>query len=283
MNKVQRMDQLLAVLDNKISQERAEQLLAEADGSLDAAVAIYFSTAQQDAGNSESSSSSQLQQLAAILGPQVTNPRLRRLLSRAGTVPRAADLYFSEAGPGTEAAASAGPSQPESPLQASPITRPRRHRRPTAAAQSPVLTLDSDEEESDAAPDEPPAHGPMQTASSADLFQGFISALQPTRGHASGHRSAEQQEEGSDDSDGDFTDDGNSDGPGPSSGPAPGSGPGPGPGRLVTFRQLFGLDDENDEEDGTDEAHEQHDPEDEAGPSSSSPAGGFPTDGQQHR
>ena len=267
------MDQLLAVLDNKISQERAEQLLVEAEGSVDAAVAIYFSSAQQEAGNSESSSSSQLQQLAAILGPRVANARLRRLLSRAGSVPRAADLYFSEAGPETEAAASAGPSQPESPLQTSPVNRPRRHRRPTAAAQSSVLTLDSDEEDSKAGPDEPPAPGPMQTAASADLFQGFLSALQPSRGHASDRSSAEQQEGESDDSEGDFTDDGNSDGPGP----------GPGPGRLVTTRQLFGLDDEGDEEDGTHEAHEQPDPEDEAGPSSSSPAGIFATDGQQHR
>ncbi|KAK9831775.1 hypothetical protein WJX74_008901 [Apatococcus lobatus] len=262
------MEQLLAILDHKISQERAEQLLEEADGSLDAAIAIFFSTAQQDAGNAGSSSSSQLHQLAGILGPGVPTARLRRLLSRAGSVPRAADLYFSEAGPEAEVAASAGPSQPESPPPPSSASRPRRRRRPTAVARTPSLTLDSDEEDPNAAPAAETAHASsgartMETASSADLFQGFISALQTARGNDS-----DQGGMSSDDSDDNsFASDG-SDSPGP----------------PVMVPQIMDDGDDFDHDDAEDiEMLEQQEAEDAAGPSASGPFRGMLPMGQQPR
>ena len=186
--------QLLVVLDNKITQERAQQLLEEAEGSVDAAVAIFFSSGQQDAGNPAQPAASQQQQLAAILGPEVPASRLRRLLSRAGSVPRAADLFFSEAADAEPEGP--GPSQPvQGTPPSGPAVRQRRKRRLTPRMQHAALSPDDSDAEEAAEEVAPPAtetaavpaHAPgartMQTASSADLFRGFVSAIAAAASH----------------------------------------------------------------------------------------------------
>lgn len=277
MNKGSKMEQLLAVLDNKISQGRAEQLLAEAEGSVEAALAIFFSTDHPEAGNAAPSSSSQLQQLAAIVGPGVPQARLRRLLSRAGSVARAADLYFTEAGPEAEVAAPAGPSQPQGSPQPSSVTRPRRQRRPTAVTRSPSLMLDSDEDEPDAPPVEPPAHttsGPrtMQTAGSAELFQGFLSTLSS----ALGSGRPLQQSGGMDDSDDIPFPSDSSDDPFASDGSD-------GPGFPAMELSPVNEDDDNDNDADNHEMSEQQEAEAEAGPSTSGSAHGILTVGRRPR
>ncbi len=202
MDREAQIAQLLCVLDSKISRERAEQLLTEGEGSLDAAVAIFFSSSQPDAGNNGTSTSTPQQQLADILGPNVPQAKLRRLLTKAaGSVPRAADLFFSQAGHDTEAPAAAGPSQPAEASQQSPGSRGRRPMWPRARAHarpsSPFVSFDSDEDQ----PADSPTDGPgpavdepvtrpfrtrtiqmnhadraMQRQSSAELFQGFVAA-----------------------------------------------------------------------------------------------------------
>ena len=254
------MEQLLAVLDNKISQERAEQLLQEAEGSVEAALAIFFSTDHPEAGSTGPSSSSQLQQLVAIVGPGVSQARLRRLLSRAGSAARAADLYFTEAGPEAEVAAPAGPSQPEGSLQPSSVVRPRRQRRRSAVPRSPSLTLDSDEDQSDAAPAEPPAHatsGPrtMQITASAELFQGFLSTLGSTLGSGQ----PQLHSASLDDSDDVLF-------------PGYGSDGSDGPGFPVMDTEPMNEDHDSDDDAGDQEMSEQQDAETEAGPSTSGAA-----------
>lgn len=75
----------------------AERLLQETEGSVETAVALYFSSVRSRIVQEESASP--LTQLQAILGTSVTNHQAEELLARANnSVQEAVDLYYTTGG-----------------------------------------------------------------------------------------------------------------------------------------------------------------------------------------
>jgi hypothetical protein len=100
---------LIEVLGPGVTRARATALLRDADGSLDTAIAIFFSSAIPSAPEAGGGRAAELQSLRELLGDGPSLPELQELLSRAGNSAEAAiELYFAggaaPAGPAGEGA-----------------------------------------------------------------------------------------------------------------------------------------------------------------------------------
>lgn len=91
------VDTLLSVLGTDVAREVAEQLLQQADGSIETAVAMYFSAERPVASTARQNQLQNKEQaLRAILGDELSLSQLRSLLREArGSVEAAVDLFFS--------------------------------------------------------------------------------------------------------------------------------------------------------------------------------------------
>lgn len=86
-------DQLVAILG--VSQRRAAELLREAGGEVETAVALHFSS--NGAASREAAADSPRSQLRSIVGMQLSRERAAAMLARAGgDVQLAADRFFAE-------------------------------------------------------------------------------------------------------------------------------------------------------------------------------------------
>ncbi|KAK9915395.1 hypothetical protein WJX75_008587 [Coccomyxa subellipsoidea] len=136
------VDGLLAILgESGLTRPAAERLLQETEGSVETAVALYFSSDRSRIVQEEPASP--LTQLQAILGTSVTNHQAEELLARANnSVQEAVDLYYTTGGgasPGSGTSseaedAAAGPASAAGANNSTPGHGPgtgRRRARPT--------------------------------------------------------------------------------------------------------------------------------------------------------
>lgn len=74
----------------------AESLLRRANNSVELAITLHFNDAAASSSGAAESSTSQLEQLRAVVGSAATEVQLLQLLSQHGSAERAADAFFAE-------------------------------------------------------------------------------------------------------------------------------------------------------------------------------------------